>query len=188
MITCNHILDEEYLNNNESIKIEINNKLKEINIKDNRKIYTNEEFDITIIEINSEKDKIKQFLDLDEAIFNEDFYDEKDLYILQYTKEDIISISYGSTVKYNELFFYYNCSTDLGSSGSPIFNFSNHKVIGWHIGGFRGIKKKQFNRAGSLYIAIQDFIVSNKNYNESDFSNLELILHYFLQSVFINIS
>ena len=189
MITCNHILNEEYLNNNESIKIEFNYKLKEINIKDNRKIYTNKGFNITIIEINSEKDEVKEFLDLDESIFIKDFYDEKDLYILQYTQEKIISASYGISKGYKEEFgLSYNCSTDLGSSGSPIFNFSNHKVIGWHIGGFRGIKKKQFNRAGSLYIAIQDFIVSNKNYNESDFSNLELILHYFLQSVFINIS
>ena len=171
MITCNHILNEKYLNNNDSIKIEINNELKEINIKDNRKIYTNEEFNITIIEINSKKDKIKQFLDLDEAIFNEDFYDEKEFYILQFTPRENISVSYGSTLRKKKLFHYsYNCSTDNGSSGSPIFNFSNNKVIGWHIG-----NDKYSNFGGCLNLAIRDFIDSIKNYKESDFSNLKLI-------------
>ena len=44
MITCNHIINDEFLKGNKSITIEFNNEQKEININDNRKIYTNERY------------------------------------------------------------------------------------------------------------------------------------------------
>ena len=62
LITAYHILDKEYLLHKKEIKIELNNQLKVIDINDNRKIYSNYEFEITIIEINPYKDKIKDFL------------------------------------------------------------------------------------------------------------------------------
>ena len=90
---------------------------------------------------------------------------------MQFTPRENISVSYGSTLRKKKLFHYsYNCSTDNGSSGSPIFNFSNNKVIGWHIG-----NDKYSNFGGCLNLAIRDFIDSIKNYKESDFSNLKLI-------------
>ena len=95
MITHYHIITDEFLKDNKSITIELSNKHKEININDNRLIYTNEMYNITIIEINSKKDKITQFLDLDENIFNENFYNKKEaLYTIQYIEGEKY-VSYG---------------------------------------------------------------------------------------------
>ena len=72
MITNNHIIDEKYIKENKSINITLNddNITKTIILNDNRIKYTNKEYDITIIEINSE-DEINNFMDLDEKMFNE---------------------------------------------------------------------------------------------------------------------
>jgi len=69
MMTNNHVIDEKYIKENNNIEITLNddniNKTIILN-NNNRKIYTNEEYDITIIEIKSEKDKINIFMELDE--------------------------------------------------------------------------------------------------------------------------
>ena len=69
MITNNHIIDAEILIK-EKIPIEINNETKNIYLT-GRKLYTSIEYDITIIEINPEKDCIYNFLEIDENIFFE---------------------------------------------------------------------------------------------------------------------
>ena len=53
MITNNHIIDEEIIKENNSISVTLNNDQNNIYIRidDNRKIYTNKEYDITIIEM-----------------------------------------------------------------------------------------------------------------------------------------
>ena len=51
-ITNNHVIDEEIIKGNDIIKVSLNDEKVKINIEinDNRKIYTNIEYDITIIE------------------------------------------------------------------------------------------------------------------------------------------
>ena len=49
LITGYHVLSKEYLLSEKKIKIELNNQLKVIDINDNRKMYSNYEFEITII-------------------------------------------------------------------------------------------------------------------------------------------
>ena len=74
-------------------------------IDDNRKIYTNEKYDTTIIEIKPEKDKINYFLELDEEIFQENLSKES-IYILQYPKnldEQKAAVSYGI---FNKIYIY----------------------------------------------------------------------------------
>ena len=71
-ITNNHIINEELLyKKGEKIKIDIfeETEIKEIDLN-NRMKYTNEEYDITIIELK-EKDKIKNYLELDDKIIND---------------------------------------------------------------------------------------------------------------------
>ena len=57
-ITNNHVINEKYLNEEKEIKIKMNDghktDIKTINIKD-RFIYTNKDYDITIIEIKDKK-------------------------------------------------------------------------------------------------------------------------------------
>ena len=53
MMTNNHVIDEKYINENKIINISIsdNKEIKNIKINKERIIYTNEEYDTTIIEI-----------------------------------------------------------------------------------------------------------------------------------------
>ena len=73
LITNNHIINESILKKETIISLLINNhSIKEIEL-DNRLIYTNIEYDITIIEIK-EKDNIKDFLELDNIKRNNKSY------------------------------------------------------------------------------------------------------------------
>jgi len=73
LITNNHIINEEILQEGIQIKIEIDNNRENriISIKNDRRVYTNRKYDITIIEI-IEKDGITNFLELNENIYNYD--------------------------------------------------------------------------------------------------------------------
>ena len=143
LITNIHII------NDEKISIDIYEELntKYLNLNDRIK-YTNEEYDTTIIEIK-DNDDIKNFLELDDNIIENvmnninlnDNYLNKLVYIIQYP-EGNLSVSYGVLEKISEnqkYNFIHKCSTKGGSSGSPILNLTNNKIIGIHKD---GIEKK----------------------------------------------
>ena len=115
LITCNHILNEEYLNRNKSVFIFFNNQneRREI-IIDNRIRYTNKEYDITIIEIKSEKDNINDFLELEEL--DDEALQELPVYLLQYAKGEKCLASFGIIRQTKEKNVIHNCWTDFGSA------------------------------------------------------------------------
>ena len=162
IITNNHVLDEKILEKEKFISLELNNLIKKIQINDNRKIYTNRNYDITIIEIIPEKDNIFNFLELDEKIFFEDsdlFLRRLSIYLLYSGKT--ISVSYGLIININGAKISHNCNSDNGSAGGPIFNFSTQKVIGIHIGSSNMI----IHNAGTLLkYHINEFINLHKDY------------------------
>ena len=141
LITNNHIIDESHLGKDKSIDFTIyNDKLKFKLIIGDRKVYTSKIYDTTIIEIFEDEDDIKDFLELDFDINDEDFnniYINKSIYLLHYPNNEKISVSYG-IIKSIDLSNNYNilhfCSTDKGSSGSPILNILTNKLIGIHKG------------------------------------------------------
>ena len=164
LISNNHTINEDFLFNKDS-ELEIHIKEKKDIIKlnlDKRMKYTNEEYDITIIELK-ENDEIENYLELDDTIIddiinnnnkNKEFID-KTIYIIQYPESEL-SVSYGlldniySDKNYN---FIHKCSTKNGSSGSPIMNMSN-KIIGVHKEGY----KDEYNIGSFLNEAIKEFI------------------------------
>ena len=174
IITNNHIINDEILykdNSKININIEEENEIKEINLN-NRIKYTNKEYDITIIEIK-ENDNIKNYLELDDKIIEDilnnnnknNKYIDDTIYIIQYP-EGKLSVSYGildniyEDKKYN---FRHKCNTKGGSSGSPILNINNNKIIGIHKKG-----TKQYNKGTFLNYPIKEFIklYTNNNNNE----------------------
>ena len=172
LITNNHVINADVLfkeNEKFEIKIKEEKNGKEINLN-NRKKYTNKDYDITIIEIK-EKDEIKSFLELDDKIINDiinnndenDDYIDETLYIIQYP-EGQLSVSYGILQnifvdkKYN---FNHKCCTRRGSSGSPILNLKN-KIIGIHKEG-----TNKYNKGTFLNYPIKEFIKQNYT-NESE--------------------
>ena len=169
LITNNHIIKEEILHKEDSqiiIYIKGENKDRYIELNDRIK-YTNESYDITIIELK-EKDEINNYLELDENIINEGYikgYINEPIYIIQYPKEEL-SVSFGlldNIAIGNEYNFKHLCSTENGSSGSPILNIKNNKLIGIHIGGILN-NKYNYNLGFFLNFAIKDFI-KEKYYN-----------------------
>ena len=79
-----------------------------------------------------ENDGIKDYLELDDNILknNEDiYYENKSIYILHYLYGNDICVSYGLLNRISKYDIIHACSTDNGSSGSPILNLENNKVI-----------------------------------------------------------
>ena len=147
LITAYHVIGEEDLIIGNEIKITFNDNKKEklIKIEGPRRIYASKKDDITIIEI-IDSDKLKNYdaLEIDENIYNCLYYDynnfynkynNKTIYILHYPEGNIINFSKNIIVdidKNNNI--YHFCATEGGSSGAPILNLENFKVIGIHQG------------------------------------------------------
>ena len=171
LITNNHIIDEKHLGKNNKIIFSINNdKIKKTLYIGDRKTYTSELFDITIIEIFPDEDGIKDFLELDFDINDDDYYDnmyiKKSVYLLHYPNNEKVSVSYGiiNAINLQKHFdFFHFCSTDNGSSGAPILNSSNNKLIGIHKG---ASNNHNFNKGTILIFPIKEFLLKkNKNKN-----------------------
>ena len=163
LITNNHIIDEKHLGKNDKIIFSINNDKikKKLSISD-RKTYTSKLYDITIIEIYSDKDGINDFLELDFDI-NDEYYDnmyvKKSVYILHYPNNEKVSVSYGiiNAINLQKNFdFFHFCSTDNGSSGAPILNSSNNKLIGIHKGASKNLN---FNKGTILIFPLKEFLL-----------------------------
>ena len=174
LITNNHIIKENILyKNNEEIHLNIKGEkdIKTINLN-NRLKYTNKDQDITIIEIKKE-DNINNYLKLDDQIINDILnesnenkdYIDKTVYIIQYPEGEL-SVSFGIIEKIFEdkkYDFKHKCNTKLGSSGSPILNIINNKLIGIHKKG-----SKVFKRGTFLNYCIKDFIAKNYYIEKSE--------------------
>ena len=167
-ITNNHVIDEAYLETQNVIYISINNNPKQIKL-DKKFKYTNKENDVTIVEIKENVDEIIDFLELDENKVLVD-YCGSSIYAIQYPSYNEIqkpAVSYGILKKRldnNNYDFIHYCSTEHGSSGSPILNLSNYKIIGIHK---QTTHKGQYNIGVFLHNIIKDFIDKyNKKKNQ----------------------
>jgi hypothetical protein len=148
LMTNNHVLNANAIKPGKTVKFSINNDNKYYNIliDKSRKAYTNESYDVTIIEIK-EKDKIneKSFFDLDRQIFEEnsdEIFRNTQIYLLHYPKGIEMETSNGviKSISIDNQEIQHLCDTSGGSSGSPIINKDNFKVIGIHKGGAEGAK------------------------------------------------
>ena len=160
LLTNYHNIDEKYLNENNEISLLLkdNTEPKFIDLFQKREKYFNKDYDITIIEI-LKSDKIKKFLELDENIFKENnkiSYKDESIYILQHQKGKNALVSYGLLLAIDNFDIKHSCNTDFGSSGSPILNLSNNKVIGIHK---EGSPNFNFNKGTFLKFPLNDFLL-----------------------------
>ena len=100
-------------------------------------MYTNEKYDITIIEINPIKNNIEyyDFLELEIKENVEVEYHKQSIYLIQYIKGKSVCVSYGQirSIDNDDSFkLRYIAQTGLGSSGAPILNLETQKLIGVH--------------------------------------------------------
>ena len=168
MITNHHIINNSILDENEKIKVTINDcgEKKIIYLK-KKVIYTSELYDTTIIELNSEKDKINNYLELDEEIFEDNInICKKSIYILQYpmgVNQQMAAVSYGIISGIEEDKEYnirHYCSTNKGSSGSPIIQIFNNKIIGIHK---KTTENNKYNLGTLLKYPINEYLKEVEN-------------------------
>ena len=174
LMTNFHVISDEFIQQNNKIRITLNNdkEIKIINLDNKRKIYTNKELDITIIEIK-DNDKINNYLEFDDKLFIENSeitYEYETIYIPQYPKGEKSSVSYGILQEINGDIILHKCSTEYGSSGSPILNTKNNKLLGIHKGNTNNFK---FNGGIFLKKPINKFIEYIKNTNIKIINNDE---------------
>ena len=189
LITNNHVLNENDVENDKIIKFKIYNKEKkkeeekQIRIDKSRKKLTikNEEegIDITIIEIKPNTDKINTFLEIDANILELNCK-RKSIYILHYPKDKRL-VSYGlmKDILYGKKICHY-CNTEKGSSGSPILSLNNFKVIGLHYGGPEN-KKIKYNFGTFIKYAIKELNNKYNNENKNEYNKVttnEIIINY----------
>ena len=171
LITNNHVLNESDIENGKTIKLMINNTVKTIKIDNSRKKYTNPDYgvDITIIEIKPKKDEIGvyNYLELDENDINKKKenigleYPNKSIYILHYPNGKL-NVSFGiiKDIIENKKINHY-CTTEEGSSGSPILSLETFKIIGIHCGCYP--KNIKLNYGTFIKYAIYLFNFNNNN-------------------------
>ena len=155
LLTNNHVIKKDDLIINNKINFTIKDDDKnpfEILIDKDRKTYTSKKYDITIIEIK-EDDKFDfiSFLDIDEQIFNDNWketFTKVSVYLLHYPNGNIAEYSAG-IIKYigeDNYTIEHTCQSEDGSSGGPLLNLTNHKVIGIH----KGSKEKKNYNLGTI--------------------------------------
>ena len=139
LVTTDFFIDESDFDPGSKINFSLDEGRinKEITIEKNRKKYTNKEYGITFIEINS-KDGIKKesFMEIDENIYDnnpKEYLKRLPVFLLQYPNGDKIKKSEGIILKLRDNnTIEHLCKCDSCSSGGPLINFNNHKVIGIH--------------------------------------------------------
>ena len=193
LITNNHIIGINEIINGEDITISLNNEsiFKNISINSQRKRYTNEFLDVTIIELFEEKDGIKDFLSLDNHIiqalnlpnnkinnFLSNIYKNESIYLLNYLNGKDIFASYGLLSNINDNKIYHKCETNTGSSGSPIISLKSNKVIGVHYGSINS--NLNFNIGRLLTIPIIEFQNINNNLLVINKNNKQEIIPLFV--------
>ena len=178
LMTCNHVLDEEAIKIGNSINYTLDNDKKEYTIKidNSRLVYTNPLMDFTIIQLyKNEFIDIESFLTIDvEALKDKkkDDYKGNSIYLLHYPKGERANYSPGTinsiTEDTNEIF--HSCSSESGSSGGPLINQINFKLIGIHKGYKNG---KNFNSGFFIKPIVEDIFkhINIKNIIFQDFES-----------------
>ena len=89
--------------------------------------------------------------------------------VIKYQNGEKVHASYGLTKDFEQDFIIRHlCITESGSSGSPLLNLSNHKVIGIHKA---GSEKFSFNYAIILKLPIKEFIKKYKKEINNNYDN-----------------
>ena len=140
LMTCNHVLDEFAIQKGKYINYSLdNNKVNyTILVDESRLIYTNSIIDFTIVQLRkNEYLDIDAFLNIEEEVFKgksiKDYF-KNSVYLYHYPKGDKSVLSSGMIISISEDKgeIKHNLGTESGSSGGPLINFKNNKLIGIH--------------------------------------------------------
>ena len=140
LITNNHFINQDFLNNQKKLVIYIEEdeieKEKIINLDIDRFKFTDESLDATAIEI-LEEDLIDGYFQVDEEIIKDNEFINDSVFNLQFPEGGKFEASFGKITKSidKKNKFIYDARTNSCFSGSPIILTKGHKIIGLHKGG-----------------------------------------------------
>lgn len=155
-ITNNHVLDQDFLDNEKKLVYFIYDDQKEIkreiNLEISRYKFTDVDLDYTVIEI-LKRDNILYFLKVDKLINSEDYKDQQ-VFSYEFPGGKNLKYSHGTILKKKDNKFFYSLGTFGGASGSPIILVNNLKVIGLH--------KAAYKKNSTIKLGIPINIIVNK--------------------------
>ena len=178
LITNYHVINDKFIQDNDQLKIYINDDSKIININKNRILYSSikDEYDIMVIKLK-EEDEIDNYLQIDHNIFinnSENSYKNEPIYILQYPNAKNASVSYGEGIEQeNKYYIKHFCNTMTGSSGGPILSSLTDKVIGIHKGCIKIKGMNKYNIGTFLKNPLNE-LIKNLESNENKFNEIRM--------------
>ena len=137
------VLISSYMNLKEKkiLRLFYKNQEKNIDLDESRHVYSNEAFDITIIELKDDEFPPEIFLMLDDLINNtgkEDIlnaqYINQDIYLIYSNKVNNPEYSYDKIKEIKDFLIKDYCPGEYIHSGFPILNLKSFGVIGIHKG------------------------------------------------------
>ena len=144
LITSNHVIGNDDVKIGNKINLIFNNNIsKSIIIDFTRKVYVSNHnnFDIAIIEIKkSDELFIDNMFEIDDDIYKDfnfyQIYKNKPIYTIYYPKNKNAEYSVNKIkcIDDDNIKIKHLCSTEEGSSGAPLINIDNFKIIGVNIG------------------------------------------------------
>jgi hypothetical protein len=182
LITVNHVLNQDDILPGEKINLTLNDDSRKVTIQidEKRKTYSNEKkYDVTIIEIKQGDNlDTDSFLDVDNYFsikdLNETFKD-KSVFIGHYPFGENIEYAFGTIfhIREDNYTLKHYCHTEHGSSGGPIINLENYKVLGVH----KGHPNGNFNFNLGTYIKgpIEDFYYTIKEKEKESKDEIKII-------------
>ena len=174
LITNNHVLDEEYLEQGNKILYIIskneNEYNYEIDLEKDRYKLTNKDLDFTIIEILKE-DNVNNFL----KINNEPYQMNDEVFAYQYAGGVRLGFSSGNLLGKEDYLLKYDVGTKRGSSGSPILLMKNSKVIGLHCKGLTFANAEKVNFGIPIELIINKISYIKCTYEIFDYNYVQII-------------
>ena len=162
LMTNEHIISSDLVENKEKIKIKFENETKKIEIELNNEeriiilFETIFKLDIAIIQIIN-KDNIEDSYFLspyNNFEENNNNFIGKEIIVTQYPQGSKISLSKGKILKnISDFMFFHDSDTENGSSGGPIILQGDDKVLAIHKGYFKGDKEQDKKNIG-IFIGI----------------------------------
>ncbi len=181
LITNNHVLGLNDITPDSCINISIDdeNYNSKIIVGNNRLTYTDPFYDVTILELKKDDGLKINGLEVDyeeyEAPLEE--FQKLQIYLIHYPRSKRVCKSVGEIkdISENDLTIRHTCSTAGGSSGCPIINLNNLKVIGVHKG---SLDNQNFNVGTFIKGPIEKFNEIHKKVSEVSKPGLFTFLKY----------
>ena len=158
MVTNFQIIN--YIANNKSISVYINNDLQNIQLKNIN--YFNSHYDLAIIQIKENENNKINYLELDKSLYeekNETIYENESIYAINHNNKNDINVTYSIIYNIHNSEITHSNFFKKTDNISLIFNLSNNKLLG-----INKSDSKKCNQGIIFNLIINEFIDEYKKF------------------------